>query len=287
MARMHSAWRLVSGTVFALVALAVSTAPAAAQLARPNAMGLAMGHVHINASDIEAQTRFWTTLGGKVVQRDKLTLVQFPGIYVILRKQDATAGSVGSAVNHVGLFVKDFNPSVARWKAAGLPWEPVTTNPAVGQGFITGPDGVRVEIYEDKTIVTPMQMHHIHLLVPDPLEAQRWYIRHFGAVAGYRMGGVETVRTRFDTVNVPGAEVTLSKAAAPQAPTKGRAIDHIGFEVTDIDTFVARLVADGIKTDGAVRDSTNATGLRIVYLTDPWGTEIEITQGLASTAVAR
>jgi catechol 2,3-dioxygenase-like lactoylglutathione lyase family enzyme len=287
MARMHSAWRFVSGSVFALLALAASAAPASAQLARPNAMGLAMGHVHINASDIDAQTRFWTTLGGKVVQRDKLTMVQFPGIFVFLRKQDATAGSVGSTVNHVGLFVQDFTPSVARWKAAGLPWEPVTTNPAVGQGFITGPDGVRVEIYEDKTIATPMQMHHIHLMVPDPLEAQRWYTHHFGAVAGYRMGGVAAVRTRFETVNVPGAELTLSRAVTPQAPTKGRAVDHIGFEVTDIDTFVGRLVAEGIKTDGAVRDSTNATGVRIVYMTDPWGTEIEITQGLASTSIAR
>ena len=112
----------------------------------------------------------------------------------------------------------------------------------------------------------------------EPLEAQKWYVQTFGATAGKR--------AQFDTANVPGAEITLSKAAAAQVPMKGRAFDHIGFEVTNIDRFVAKLQADGIKTDGAVRASTNASGLRIVYLTDPWGTEIEITEGLASTPIA-
>jgi catechol 2,3-dioxygenase-like lactoylglutathione lyase family enzyme len=252
-----------------------------AQLAAPNSSGVAIGHVHINTTDIDAQARFWTILGGKIVQRDKLTMAEFPGIYVILRKQDPTGGTVGTTLNHFGFYVKDFNASVARWQAAGLPWEPVTTNPAQGQGFINGPDQVRIEIYEDKSIATPMRMHHLHLLVPDPAAAQRWYVEHFGAVAGQRLGGVEAVRTKFDTANVPGTEITLSKSAAPLLPTKGRAVDHIGFEVSDIDAFVTRLQASGIKTDAAVRNSTNASGLRIVYITDPWGVEIEITQGLA------
>jgi catechol 2,3-dioxygenase-like lactoylglutathione lyase family enzyme len=268
-------------------ALAVLAAPAAAvaQLAAPNAAGAAIGHVHINATDLDAQKRFWTLLGGMIVQREKLTLVQFPGIYIILRKQDPTGGTVGSTLNHFGFLAKDFAGSVAKWKAAGLNWEPVT-NPQVGQGFLMGPDNVRVEIYEDKSIVMPMQMHHIHLLVPDPPAAQKWYGQHFGAVAGTRLGGIGVERTKFDTVNVPGTEITLSKTADSLVPTKGRSVDHIGFEVTDIDSFVAKLRAAGVKTDGEIRSSTNAAGLRIVYVTDPWGTEIEITQGLKSTPVA-
>lgn len=265
----------------------LSATSARAQLATPNASGIAAGHVHVNATDLEKQSQFWTRLGGQIVQRDKLTMVEFPGIYIILRKQDPTGGSIGSSVNHIGFHVKDFKGSVAKWVAAGLPWEPVTTNPKVGQGFMTGPDGVRVEIYEDTTIGPPMQMHHIHLLVPEPTAAQAWYVQHFAAVAGKRLGGVDVVRSYFDTVNVPGTEITLSKANAPMVPTKGRAYDHIGFEVRDIDAVVAKLQAAGLKMDGPVRNSTNADGLRIVYLTDPWGTEIEITQGLAPTPRAQ
>jgi catechol 2,3-dioxygenase-like lactoylglutathione lyase family enzyme len=257
--------------VLLVVVSLATTATALAQLASPNSNGIAIGHIHVNATDIEAQSRFWTQLGGKV----------------ILRKQDPIGGTIGTTMNHFGFYVKDFKASVARWQAAGLPWEPVTTNPAVGQGFMTGPDGVRVEIYENKTIGPPMQMHHIHLVVPDPPAAQAWYVQHFSAVAGKRLGGVEAVRTQFDTANVPGAEITLSKSNAPTVPTKGRAVDHIGFEVRDIDAAVATLQAAGIKADGPVRNSTNASGLRIVYVTDPWGTEIELTQGLAATPLAK
>lgn len=254
----------------------VTAAPASAQLAAPNASGAAIGHIHLNAGDVDAQTRFWTAVGGTIVQREKLTMVQFPGIYVLVRKQDYTGGSVGSTVNHFGFYVRDFEAAVQKWKADGLNWEPVT-NPERGQGFLMGPDSVRVEIYENKTIATPLQMHHIHLMVPDPLQAQAWYQQHFGATAGKR--------ALFETVNVPGTEITLSKAATPQAPTKGRSVDHIGFEVNNIDAFVAKLQAAGVKIDAAVRNSTNASGLRIVYITDPWGTEIELTEGLALARV--
>src|SRR5207249_11942483 len=91
---------------------------------------------------------------------------------------DYSGGSVGSVINHFGFYVKDFNGAVAKWKAAGLNWEP---GPNPGQGFINGPDNVRIEIYENKMISTPMAMHHIHLQVPDPIAAQKWYIEHFGA----------------------------------------------------------------------------------------------------------
>ena len=90
-------------------------------------------------------------------------------------------------------------------------------------------------------------------------------------------------RAQYDVANVPGTEITMGKTDTPQAPTKGHSLDHIGFEVKNIDAFVAKLQAAGIKTDAAIRNSANATGLRIVYVTDPWGTEIEITEGLGAT----
>jgi catechol 2,3-dioxygenase-like lactoylglutathione lyase family enzyme len=243
--------------------------PVFGQLAAPNSLGVAIGHIHLNVSDVDVQQKFWTNVGGKIVNREKIVMAQFPGIYILIRKQDYNGGSVGSVINHFGFYVKDFEGSVARWKAAGLKWEP-GANP--GQGYINGPDGVRIEIYENKSIPTPMAMHHIHLQVPDPLAAQKWYVEHFGATPGKR--------NQFDTANVPGTEIALGKVDMPQAPTKGRSVDHMGFEVRNIDAFIAKLQAAGIKTDGAIRNSTNAAGIRLAYVTDPWGTEIEITEGL-------
>jgi catechol 2,3-dioxygenase-like lactoylglutathione lyase family enzyme len=264
-----------------LAATAIHTV-AAGQLAAPNPQGVAIGHVHVFTKDVAAQSRFWSTLGGRIVQRGKVTLAEFPGIYVILQPQDPSGGTVGTSLNHFGFHVRDFEPSVTRWKAAGVPWEPVTTNPAQGQGFVTGPDGVRVEFYEEKSIQAPIAMHHIHLLVPDPGAAQAWYARYFGATPGTRLGGVEVVRTKFDTANVPGTEITLSKTAATLLPTRGRSVDHIGFEVTDINRFVARLPDAGLRADEGVQNSLDMPGVRVAWLTDPWGTRIEVTQGLRS-----
>src|SRR5262245_8525082 len=144
--------------LFLLAALSMAT-PSFAQLASPNAAGAALGHIHINAADVDAQSRFWTGVGGP--------MVQIPGVYILLRKQDPTGGTNGSVLNHFGLYVKDFAAAGAKWKAAGLNWEP-NKDPKVAQGYLTGPDGVRIEIYGNEAIATPMQMHHIHLNVADP-----------------------------------------------------------------------------------------------------------------------
>jgi hypothetical protein len=66
----------------------------------------------------------------------------------------------------------------------------------------------------------------------------------------------------------------------PQAPTKGRSVDHIGFEIKNLDQFVKNLEASGIHTEAPIRTSPNASKLRLAFITDPWGTYIELTEGL-------
>ena len=53
-------------------------------------------------------------------------------------------------------------------------------------------------------------------------------------------------------------------------------LDHIGFDVKDIGAMAKKLEADGIKLDEPVRKSP--TGNSLTYITDPWGTRIEIVQ---------
>jgi catechol 2,3-dioxygenase-like lactoylglutathione lyase family enzyme len=252
----------------AVLNIVLGIAPLSAQLAPPNAMGVSIGHVHVNARDIEAQQRFWTQLGGTLVHNEKIQMVQFPGMFINLRTQVPTGGTVGSVVNHIGFHVKNLADWMPKWEAAGLKIE-AGNNPR--QKFLTAPDDIRVEIIEDSTIATPVAMHHIHMYVPDPLATQAWYIKNFGGVAGKRGS--------FDTVNVPGTELTLAKSEM-QVPTKGRAIDHIGFEIKNLDQFVKNLEANGIHTDAPIRTSGNASKLRLAYITDPWGTNIELTEGL-------
>ena len=62
--------------------------------------------------------------------------------------------------------------------------------------------------------------------------------------------------------------------------TTGRAIDHIGFEVKNLEAFTKKLEAQGIKLD---RPYTKVPqlGIAIAFMKDPWGTNIEMTEGLA------
>jgi len=89
--------------------------------------------------------------------------------------------------------------------------------------------------------------------------------------------GFSITKSHLDLVaNIPGAELAFTKTEAATVPTKGRILDHIGFDVRDHTAFVKRLEAAGIKLDEPPR--TTASGNLVTYITDPWGTRVEIVQ---------
>jgi catechol 2,3-dioxygenase-like lactoylglutathione lyase family enzyme len=255
----------------AAVGILALAAPSAvsAQLARPGDAGIVMGHLHLVVKDVDAQRTFWAALGGTPVQNGTLALIQLPGTYVMLRQAEPTGGTVGSTVNHVGFLVKDIAPWIAKWQAAGLRMEPQARPTQV---YLIGPDDVRVEILEDKTIEAPLQMHHVHFYVASPTETQAWYAKTFGATPGKR--------GQFDAADLPGVNLTFAKADTATSGTKGRSLDHIGFEVKGLEAFCKKLEAGGIKLDRPYTRLPNSA-TAIAFLTDPWGTYIELTENLA------
>src|ERR1700685_2407578 len=100
--------------------MVLGIAPLSAQLAAPNAMGVSIGLVHVNARDIAAQQRFWVQVGGTLVHKGKIQMVEFPGMYINLGQQDPAGGTVGSVVNHIGFHVKNLADEMTKWEAAGL-----------------------------------------------------------------------------------------------------------------------------------------------------------------------
>ncbi len=250
---------------------AIVAAPALAQLAPPNDAGVTMGHVHLLVHDVDAQRKFWSMFGCTQVKNGSLDLIQFDGAFVMLRKGEPTAGSVGSTVNHIGFKVRSMSDVLTPVRAAGFKVEQDPNH--LTQAFVTGPDGVYIELHEDKNISGTALLNHIHFFIAAPQsEVQAWYAKAFGAMPGHR--------GTFETSNLPGVELSLTKADTPQAPTKGRAVDHIGFEVKNLDAFAKKLEAQGIKLDAAPRQLPNSN-IKIAFLTDPWGTYIELTENLA------
>ena len=239
-----------------------------AQLAAAGDSGVVMGHLHLFVRDMDGQQRFWTALGGTAVKNGILQFIQFPGVFVMLRQAEPAAGTVGSTVNHFGFLVKDMESSLAKWRAAGLQMEPMTRPTQV---YLTAPDGIRVEILEDKSIDVPIRMHHIHFYTPSPRDTQAWYVKTFGAVAGKRGD--------FDTAELPGVTLIFSKSDAQLSPTKGRSLDHIGFEIRNLEQFVKSTEASGTKIDQPFRHLPNSD-VTLAFVVDPWGTNIELNENL-------
>jgi catechol 2,3-dioxygenase-like lactoylglutathione lyase family enzyme len=250
-----------------------ASAPLFAQLPAPNEAGVSMGHLHLMVADPEAQKKLWVeVLGAQPTHTGTLELLRLPGMYMVIGKARTapTEGTDGSTVNHIGFLVKDLAATKAKLDAAKIESAPVNGNPK--QIMAKFPEKVTVELTEDSSLTVPVTMHHIHIATPD-LEKQRaWYLKTFGARAG--------TRGNFLAAFIPGGEVDTRKTDQPQAPTKGRSLDHIGFEVKNLEAFCKKLESDGIKLETPYRD-VPAIGLKIAFLTDPEGTRIELTEGLA------
>jgi len=273
-----------------------------AQLAAPNASGVAMGHLHYRVRDVDANKRFWVALGGEEVgaqgipqgtaqstaQGTAQGIVKFQDTLVVLEQGDSTGGTDGSVVNHVAFRV----PSLTTVEAAGL--KVARLNGFPGVASTNTPEGERIELFENAATnltfaqdagfddavakrhnrpqVAPIAFHHVHLYVPDGqvTAAKAWYVRMFGGIPGKR--------SNYDAVDLPGINLNFSAAPKPTVPTKGRMLDHIGFEVRGLAAFCKRLEAMGVNLD--VPYTKGPSGLGTARLTDPWGTSIELTEGL-------
>jgi catechol 2,3-dioxygenase-like lactoylglutathione lyase family enzyme len=265
-------------------------AVAPAQLVAAKDGPIAYGHHHINVSDLAAHRKFWVDgLGGTpvVIGTSKAERVKFRNVLVFFTEQKPTGGTKGTVVNHVGFEVPNLRAAIDRLKGAGFAMataaespatakvaDDIATNAAGGRlAFVLGPDETKVELIEN-TAVPGIVMHHIHWAAPDVAAMKAWYVQMFGAKPG--------MRGTFEAGDLPGVNLTFGGAAgAAVVPTKGRALDHIGFEVRNLEQLVKDLEAKGVKFDRPYT-KVPALGIAIAFLTDPWGTYIELTEGLAA-----
>ena len=259
---------LLIATMVCLVA-----SPAYAQLATPNDAGLTYGHVHLNVSDIKLHKRLWVEhFGGVVVQKGSLTAVRLPNMLIALSAREPTGGSQGTVMDHFGFKVRNLAKFLAKWRAAGLPvGSEFTGSEGQPNAYVMAPDDVRVELQEDQALPVEVAGYHIHFRTPGHEELLDWYLDLFGLEKRSR-GRIET------TTNVPGMNLSFGGSDEPLAATRGRSIDHIGFEVDDLEAFCKMLAARGIEFDREYRE-IESIELKIAFITDPSGVYIELTEG--------
>src|SRR5204863_4916934 len=126
------------------------------------------------------------------------------------------------------------------------------------------------ESRQDEKQAMPIRSEHVHFFLPeaDIAKSQAWYGKVFGAKA--------SVRNNAPVADIPGVQLRFNKADVAQAPTKGRVLDHIGFDVKDLAAFIKKLEANGIKLDRPYTKQDN--GGALAFITDPWGTYIELNE---------
>jgi len=257
--------------LFAALLVAGSASIASAQLTSAKEGPVVYGHHHLNTTNMDAQKKFFVdTLGGTLIKvgTNNAEIVKFPNVLIFFRATQApTGGTRGTTVNHIGFSVPNLRPVIDKIKANGFKMITDTESPGrevkddiagplqpggASIAFAQGPDDLKVELVEAKQQTIPITLHHVHFFNPNNVEMRAWYVKTFGATA--RDGGA------FPVAALPG-------------------VDHVGFEVKNLEEFTKKLEADGIKMSVPYR-KVPALGIAIAFFTDPWGTYIELTEGL-------
>ena len=281
----------VLGAAILMLFVSAPAPRASAQLTAAKDGPIVYGHHHLTTTNVEAQKKFFVdTLGGTAVKigTNQQEIVKFPNVLIFFRPQPPTGGTRGTTVNHIGFSVPDLRRVVDKIKANGFqmitksevpPTDEVKDDIAIRGNtrlaFALGPDDVKVEFVQVPAQTVPITLHHVHFFHPQNTKMRDWYAKTFGAKPR------ETAN--FAAADLPGVALNFTKSPDPVVGTQGRALDHIGFEVKNLEEFTKKLEGMGIKLERPYT-KVPALNIAIAFIKDPWGTYIELTEGLDQAA---
>jgi catechol 2,3-dioxygenase-like lactoylglutathione lyase family enzyme len=283
--------RLCAAVALVLLVL-VPASNVSAQLLAAKDGPIVYGHHHLNVTNADEAKKFWVdALGGVAIKvgPENREIIKFPNALVFLRVQKPTGGTKGTTVDHISFSVKNLRQVVDRIKTGGfrivtMSEAPpnitvkddigvVEGGPVSGIAYAMAPDDVKVELVEMKAQSAPIASHHIHFFGAQK-EMHAWYMQTFGASPL-----ASANPAAFISASLPGLTMNFAPSQTPVVGTQGRALDHIGFEVKNLEAFIKKLEAQGIKLASPYRQ-VPALDISIAFISDPWGTYIELTEGL-------
>ena len=196
-------------------------------------------HVHITASSPSEAVNWYTEYLDCQPIADRSDAAVCDGIELVFVVQPTMGGTQGTGVNHIGFSYADLAAKMSELEAIGVRGSGVrlqrfpdgsTLRDVPGLfkiGFIFDPWGTRIELVEDPEY---LGFHHIHLSAEDPPSTLAWYRDALG-------GQPASLRGQLDGLLFNDVWLFASQhQEGTPATTEGRAIDHIGFSVTDLDS---------------------------------------------------
>lgn len=260
---------VISAAMLMFVSLVVSAAnPALAQPTTANPPGLFGGHMHLVVPNAARHREIWKLLGGVEKSSGPLKALMFPGMFILLTQAQPSSASAATTINRLGFTVNDYGLYKAKLQAVGADF---VYDDGEGGLMVDLPDGVRVEMVLDANQEAPIAYQRTSIVTEDSGALKQWYVDVFGGQSSSGQSSAIILGDRVDFQ--PATDGKL-------LPTQGAAIDHIGFEVADLDAFAEKMGRMDIAFD---RDPMciEAIKLCIAFMTDPTGTYIEVTEGLA------
>jgi catechol 2,3-dioxygenase-like lactoylglutathione lyase family enzyme len=285
-----------------LVRLLVPFLLAVAAISRPSAQMLnkdapvRVGHYHLNVTSVADHKKFWVdTLGGTAGRFGKEEIVKFGDVVLILHQQKPTGGSRGTTIDHIGMASPDvpalagkvvaagYKRTVGRETAAAAAQPNGGVSAVYGRfEYLLGPDDVKVELVTAMDPkAPPIAHHHVHFINPQYVEMRDWYVKALDATP---RTGPNTFTDYFAGADLPGIGYMLNffrlEREGTLSGSAGRVIDHVGFEVRNLEDFCRKLDAKGIKLSKPLHREKALGNIASATLVDPWGTVIELTEGM-------
>ena len=253
------------------VALALLTAVALA-----GTPGLALAadyhHVHITTSSPARGIEWYSKHLGCEPLADRNDAANCHGVELVFVPQPTAGGTQGTGVNHIGFSYADLTAKMAELEAVGVGGSGVRLQrfpdgstlrdiPGLFKiGFIFDPWGTRIALVEDPD---RLGFHHVHLSATDPDATLAWYRDVLG-------GEPSSLKGRLDGLLFDDVWLLISQHPEGTTPakTEGRAIDHIGFVVSNLDTAATDLRQHGVRfeSEPAVPERGRTAAKRAMFV---------------------
>lgn len=227
-------------------------------------------HIHLAAPDPPTAVAWYQKFFGGETMAEGTDRLLIGDVRVIFSKRETSPPSEGSAVDHIGFSVANLDATMKALATAGVKISaPARDVPGLFPlAFIEDPWGTRIEVVQDPA---KRGVHHLHLRGTDPAAMLAWYAAQFG-------GRVGKLKDRIDGIDLSGVWILVQRGEA--VPTRGRAIDHIGFRPINVDAAVAELKTRGvtITTEPRPLSFPNGVTVRLAFVEAPDGVRIELVQ---------
>lgn len=220
----------------------------------PGVAGAAqLHHVQIIAASPSEAVRWYARHLDCTPLAERNDATDCQGVELIFVARPTRGSTQGTGVNHIAFSYADVEAKMAGLEAVGVRGSGVrlqrfedgaTLRELPGlfwHGYLFDPWGTRIELVGDPE---RQGFHHIHLSASDPQATLAWYREGLGG---------KPARLKGQQDGLLFGDIWLfadPHPAGKPAPTNGRAVTHIGFEVQDLAAAAPDMRRKGVELDG-------------------------------------